>query len=130
MYVRTPQQELTLDGRRLLSRHFYGGGRYGWPQRNSQQDRVWGVWRVVKHRPKAVTWAKASGSSRARKVHAIRYSLCATHTKGTQVYLTVWQCGGHANSAPLAESNPVVVCAGCVARLSGMHEVELGTVDL
>lgn len=129
-YGRTPQQELALVGRRLLSRHFYGDGRYGWPQRISQQDRAWGDWRVVKHRPKAVTWAKATGSSRARKIHAIRYVLCATHTKGTQVYLTVWQCGGHANSAPLPVSHPVVGCAGCVQRLSGIHEVALSTVDL
>lgn len=129
-YGRTPQQELALDGRRLLSRHYYGDGRWGWPQRTNRQDQVWGEWRVVKHRPKATVWARATGSSRARKIHAIRYSLCATHTKGSQVYLTVWQCGGHANSAPLPESHPVAVCAGCVQRLSGKREVDLSAVDL
>jgi len=80
---------------------------------------------VVKHRPKTTVWARATGSTRARKIHAIRYSLTATHAKGSQVYLTVWQCGGHANSAPLPETHPTVVCAGCFAKLNGIRETVL-----
>lgn len=124
-YGRTPRQELLLEGRRLLSRHYYGDGRWGWRRsRSAYEQRVWRDWRVAKHRPRTTVWARST-ATKARKVHAVRYALTATHATGDQVHLTVWLCGQHANSAPCRESHPRVVCAGCHARLSGVREVVL-----
>lgn len=124
-YGRTPRQELQLEGRRLLSRHYYGDGRWGWRPRTASETRAWSNWTIVKQRPKTTTWARPRGPL-ARKVHAVRYSLAATHTTGAQVHLTVWWCGGQASTAPLRESHPKVVCSGCFERLSGRREVVLG----
>lgn len=126
-YGRTPHQELLLVGRRLLSRHYYGDGRWGWRPRDAQDDRAWGDWRIVKQRPKQTTWARAGGAL-ARKTHAVRYALTATHTTGARVFMTVWWCGQYAHSAPRPVNGPQVVCAGCQARLSGVTEVPIGEV--
>jgi hypothetical protein len=124
-YGRTPLQETLLVGRRLLSRHYYGDGRWGWRSRTGREQQEWADWRVVKHRPKTVTWATARGPL-ARKVHAVRYTLAATHLpSGNTVHLTMWQCGGMSHTAPLRQSHPDLVCAGCAARLSGVTEVAL-----
>lgn len=128
MYGRTMAQEIALEGRRLLTRHYYGDGRWGWRTRSEFDSERWRDWRVVKHRPKATTWARSQGPL-ARKVHAVRYSLVATHRDGTEVHLTVWWCGGQSHSAPLPESHPTVVCGGCHARLSGERDVVLEGVS-
>lgn len=126
IYGRTPLQETVLVGRRLLSRHYYGDGRWGWRLRNAREQREWGDWRVTKARPRLTSWAKSS-AGKARKVHAIRYSLTAIHLPtGSTVYLTVWWCGSMAHSQPKVESHPTVVCAGCHARLFGETEVLMG----
>lgn len=125
MYGRTAQQELLLVGRRLLTRHYYGDGRWGWRNRTHREQQEWRGWRVIKTRPKRVTWATSQGPL-ARKIHAIRYSLSATYLPtGDVVYLTTWWCGGMSHTAPRPRSHPTVVCAGCHARLAGVHEIIL-----
>lgn len=121
---RTALQEVHLEGRRLLTRHFYGDGRWGWWPRNAREERAYQDWRVAKHRPKKLTWAKTSGPL-SRKTHAIRYSLTATHKNGDVLRLTVWLCGQHASSPVRLQSHPAVVCAACFARVSGKSEVFL-----
>lgn len=121
-YGRTPLQERLLVGRRLLSRHYYGDGRWGWRTRNGIEIREYAPWTVVKQRPKKLTWARPSGPL-ARKTHAIRYMLTATRTTGEVVRLTVWLCGQHAYSDPVLQSHPPVVCATCATRLTKQTEV-------
>lgn len=123
---------LSLEGARLLTRHFYGDGRWGWPTPQNRGMR--GVrgddgWTVVKYRPRKPAWAKATGNRLATKTHAIRYTLTGTHTSGLQVYLTVWWCGAQARSKPRRQSHPTVVCAGCHDRLNGRRDVVLTPAD-
>lgn len=128
-YGRTTMQELRLEGRRLLNRHYYGDGRWGWRNRTPREEQTYRGWRVVKQRPKRTAWAKSSGPL-SRKVHAVRYSLTAEHVRtGEIVYLTVWLCGQHSQTKPRPESHPAIVCAACLERLSGRSETVLADYD-
>lgn len=120
MYGRTALQEELLTGRRELTRHFYGDGRWG----HMPHRRPDAAWQVAKHRPKTQTWAISTGG-RARKVHAVRYQLTATHRAGHVLYLTVWLCGGTAHSQIEPVPDPSLVCAGCHAAISKVTEVAL-----
>jgi len=122
-------QDIRLEGRRLLTRHYYGDGRWGWRTRSHRERLVWRNWRLIKQRPKAVTWAKGTGGL-ARKTHAIRYSLTATHTSGETIYLTVWQCGQTAHTRIVPQSHPSIVCAACLVRLNGATEVVLSSPEV
>lgn len=84
-----------------------------------------GEWTVSKVSPPGVIWAKATGPL-ARKVHAVRYTLTAVHrATGLRQHLTTWRCGQLVHSRLQLQAAPVVVCAGCVERLSGATEVPL-----
>jgi hypothetical protein len=124
VYGRTRLQELRLEGRRLVNRHYYGDGRWGWPKRTGSEGQAYRGWTVAKYRPRKTRWARSS-ATKARMTHAIRYQLTATHSSGEVVYLVVWRCGGHAQSKPRIVRDPEQVCAACVARLSGVRTVPL-----
>lgn len=118
MYGRTLEQDTLLVGRRALSRHYYGMGRWGNPPPPSVID----GWTVKRRIARKVNWAIGSGG-RARKIHAVKYWLTARDKHGRVLYLTVWQCGGSCNSRPIPQSHPKVVCAKCAAALTKVTEV-------
>lgn len=54
-------------------------------------------WTVVRHQPKAPTWASSThplGTVR----HLVRYQLIAHHVSGFKATITVWQCTRRCNS--------------------------------
>lgn len=118
--------DVEREGRRRIMRKYYGDGRWG------HQDGRWGsldgAWRMLKRRPRALTWAKTAPASNGRatvKVHAVKYELQATHVSGHVARLTVWVCGGKTNSPVVVQRKPSEVCGKCWAALNHESVVRL-----
>lgn len=114
---------LELEARRMVvTRHYEGDGRWGRPD---LKPYVYRGWIVVKARPEGAMWWKSTGIN-AKKVHAGKYQLIATHVlTQTVAKLTVWQCGGMCFSDLRRIENPDTVCAKCEFALHDRTIVKL-----
>ena len=122
-----PLSDREREGRRLLSRHYHGDGRWGWPDDDPHiaTGGMYGAWVVLKHRPtKIPTWARSLGRN-ANKVHAVRYHLVATHPTIATQRLTAWMCGSQSYSEIEQIEQPDKVCTLCTVRLDGQTETFL-----
>lgn len=110
--------DIQRKGRWALNRHYQGDGRWGSNRGStgSAQGLHMFGWMVTKHRPTGTTWAKGRGH-KARKVHAVRYSLQATRKGEEDQWLTVWLCGGQCWTKPVLVPKPFEVCRGCLNKV-------------
>jgi hypothetical protein len=124
--------DVERSARWALNRHYYGQGRWGYPEGEAPARMDVDGWFIERRDVTLLDpqeWAKTLPGPRGqkgKKVHAIKY--VATATRGKHTYtLTVWRCGQQTFSRTETVVDPSEVCGNCYDRIHSRTTVRLST---